>query len=215
MDVARLVLEYLKALVWPVALVVALVVFRRVLPDLLSRLRSVEALGAKAEFAERLADVSGQLEDAAATSPPKGADDGQDGVVPPEDLFSPRRSSTKNLRGLRFNLQAIVEQGERAFGLEPLPEPTGTVGTIKATGQKLRFDVSLSVLEKALRRLAPVTGLDGWNSLADALLSLHAFAEQPLDRELKPSAVALLAQNTLTTARQLATRSLEKAPTKS
>ena len=57
MEIAQLVLDYVRALVWPVLLAAILWMGRKKIPELLSRLRSVEAPGFKANFAEALVQV--------------------------------------------------------------------------------------------------------------------------------------------------------------
>jgi hypothetical protein len=64
-EIATLVLEFLKALVWPAVALTALILFRHRLHALFERLTSLEAPGGmKASFAERLAEVHDSLEDA-------------------------------------------------------------------------------------------------------------------------------------------------------
>jgi len=61
MSTPLVVLEYVKALVWPTVAVVALVVFRRQLRTLVERLTRLEALGASAEFERAVAGVADAL----------------------------------------------------------------------------------------------------------------------------------------------------------
>jgi hypothetical protein len=61
-EVATLVVEYLKALVWPAVVLIALLLFRDRLHDLFGRLTSLEAPGGvKANFSDKLADAQERL----------------------------------------------------------------------------------------------------------------------------------------------------------
>lgn len=57
MDIARLILEYLGVLAWPVVLATFFLTFRRSIAGLIDRARNASALGVTAEFAGRIEDV--------------------------------------------------------------------------------------------------------------------------------------------------------------
>src|ERR1700754_3628275 len=75
MEIARLVLEYVKALVWPVAAVTALVVLRRHIPHLVARMESwrIKAGAFEIEGTARAAEaVEKDFEAAQALAEPLG-----------------------------------------------------------------------------------------------------------------------------------------------
>ncbi|RCV48458.1 hypothetical protein [Marinitenerispora sediminis] len=74
MEIAELVLEYIRVLVWPVVVVVLAFLLRDRLRELLTRMTSAEALGARAEFA-----VSAALADQAIDGLARSGDDGSGG----------------------------------------------------------------------------------------------------------------------------------------
>lgn len=57
MDIARLILEYLDVLAWPVVFATFFLTFRRSIAGLIDRARNASALGVTAEFAERIEEV--------------------------------------------------------------------------------------------------------------------------------------------------------------
>lgn len=59
MQTSLIVLEYLRTLVWPVAVLVLAVFFRVDLRQLAARMKKVEALGAGAEFERALTEAGG------------------------------------------------------------------------------------------------------------------------------------------------------------
>ncbi|MFJ5063735.1 hypothetical protein ACIP96_30505 [Streptomyces nigra] len=65
MEIAKLVLEFIKVLVWPLVLLGALVFFRSEARDLMQRLRVVRGGIAEAEFAEQAAQARAESEVAA------------------------------------------------------------------------------------------------------------------------------------------------------
>lgn len=62
MDVAELILEYLRVLVWPLVVLLLLAIFRKRIPHLLSRIRSLTALGANLTFDRELRDARESIE---------------------------------------------------------------------------------------------------------------------------------------------------------
>jgi hypothetical protein len=60
-EIARLVLDYLKALVWPLATLIIVYGFRGQIRDLIRRVRTVHAPGIDAAFSEQVADVSAEV----------------------------------------------------------------------------------------------------------------------------------------------------------
>ena len=78
MSVAQLVLDYLKALQWPLVVVGALVIMRKSLPELLGRMQSLEFGNSEFKFAaaERAIEAVGDLpDDSAASEQQPSADD--------------------------------------------------------------------------------------------------------------------------------------------
>ncbi|MFF4846212.1 hypothetical protein [Streptomyces collinus] len=72
MEIAKLVLEYLKALIWPAAFVFATLTFKAQIAALFGRLRILRGGVAEAEFAEAVADLRAETEVAAAEQQPLG-----------------------------------------------------------------------------------------------------------------------------------------------
>ncbi|MGW6491545.1 hypothetical protein [Streptomyces sp. NPDC055056] len=62
MEIAKLVLEFVKALIWPVVMLFVLVFFRAETRDLFQRLRSLRSGIAEAEFAEQAAQARAESE---------------------------------------------------------------------------------------------------------------------------------------------------------
>ncbi|MFJ6797541.1 hypothetical protein [Streptomyces sp. NPDC091268] len=70
MDVARLVLDYLKVLVWPATTVALVYGFRGQFRDLIHRIRMLSGPGIDAEFSERVLEASEGVEVAVLSHPP-------------------------------------------------------------------------------------------------------------------------------------------------
>ncbi|MFB7194416.1 hypothetical protein [Streptomyces sp. NPDC056240] len=70
MEIAKLVLEFVKVLVWPVVTLFILVFFRAETRDLFQRLRSLRGGIAEAEFAEQAAQARAESELAAVDTAP-------------------------------------------------------------------------------------------------------------------------------------------------
>ncbi|MFJ1709721.1 hypothetical protein [Kitasatospora sp. NPDC088346] len=64
MDVAKLVLEYVQALVWPVFVLLLMIFFRGEFRGLLHRLRSAKGAGLEAEFGDEFRDVEAETREA-------------------------------------------------------------------------------------------------------------------------------------------------------
>ncbi|MEU1597671.1 hypothetical protein ABZ468_33710 [Streptomyces sp. NPDC005708] len=69
MDVARLVLDYVKTLIWPLVLAAAAIFFREQVKALLDRLKVLRGGVAEAEFAELAAEARAETGAAAAELP--------------------------------------------------------------------------------------------------------------------------------------------------
>ncbi|BCB90682.1 hypothetical protein [Phytohabitans suffuscus] len=61
MDVARVVLEYVKVLIWPAVVLVGILLIKRQLPSLLSRFRAGEVSAAGMQMRIELAEVTAQV----------------------------------------------------------------------------------------------------------------------------------------------------------
>lgn len=61
-EIARLVLDYLKALVWPAALLIAAFRFKPEIAQLVRRIRTLSAPGVDAEFSDEVAEISAETE---------------------------------------------------------------------------------------------------------------------------------------------------------
>ncbi len=66
MDVAWLVLEYMKTLLWPLILLLSILLFRTSIGKLILRLQSAKVAGAEANFEVKVEDAAHQIEDAKA-----------------------------------------------------------------------------------------------------------------------------------------------------
>ncbi|MFJ2160130.1 hypothetical protein [Streptomyces sp. NPDC087856] len=64
MEIARLVLDYLKVVVWPGAVLVIVFGFKEQVIDLLGRLRSFSGAGFDAQFSEAISDAANKVEEA-------------------------------------------------------------------------------------------------------------------------------------------------------
>jgi hypothetical protein len=72
MDVAQLILDYVKTLIWPTLLILTLFLFRSSIEKLMLRLQSAKVAGAEANFEVKIEDATHQIEDAKVklTEPP-------------------------------------------------------------------------------------------------------------------------------------------------
>ena len=211
MEIARLVLEYVKALVWPVAAVTALVVLRRHIPHLVARMESwrIKAGAFEIEGTARAAEaVEKDFEAAQALAEPLGL------ALPdlelPEREFRPTTSGSKNLRALRANVMGLVEQVDDALGLEHVPDPVAG-NAIRLKGDTIVLDYSPDVVDMSVRRLATATGNAGWRHLADGIRRLHDFVAQAMDPDLRARTTAILAQDAYDSARDLTRLSVQVA----
>ena len=85
-EVAELVLQYLKALVWPAVVLTSLVLFRARLTELLGRVTSFEGpAGVKANFGAKLDEVRQKLDDAPVPQQPADESKVDDEQVGPPD----------------------------------------------------------------------------------------------------------------------------------
>ncbi|WP_405555669.1 hypothetical protein [Streptomyces sp. NBC_01171] len=62
MEIARLVLDYLKALVWPVVFLIVAFRFKPEIARLIRRIRTLSAPGVDAEFSDEVAEISAETE---------------------------------------------------------------------------------------------------------------------------------------------------------
>ncbi|MFJ6560758.1 hypothetical protein ACIQMV_12895 [Streptomyces sp. NPDC091412] len=76
MDVARMVLDYLKVLIWPVTTLAIVYGFRGQFKDLIRRIRLLSGPGIDAEFSERVLEASEGAEVAVLSHPPGDALEG-------------------------------------------------------------------------------------------------------------------------------------------
>ncbi|MFD5702117.1 hypothetical protein [Streptomyces lasiicapitis] len=143
MDEARLVLDYIKTLIWPLLLVAAAVFFREQVKALMGRLTVLRGGVAEIEFAELAAETRAETEAAAAELP-----------LEDSELLLASASSDDSLRDLMNALRdsaqlapgAAVVQG-RAFlvrRLEAIADefgiPRRTRGTLTAVNVRLVLD---------------------------------------------------------------------------
>lgn len=61
-EIARLVLDYLKALVWPVVFLIVAFRFKPEIARLIRRIRTLSAPGVDAEFSDEVAEISAETE---------------------------------------------------------------------------------------------------------------------------------------------------------
>ncbi|MEU1800122.1 hypothetical protein [Streptomyces sp. NPDC019937] len=115
MEIAKLVLEFLKVLVWPAVTLFVLVFFRAETRDLFQRLRSLRGGIAEAEFAEQAAQAREESELAVA-----GAAPSTDVVLPFRDeLLSAARSKPEGaVRQAWQTLERQLEDVVFALGLK-------------------------------------------------------------------------------------------------
>ena len=108
MDLAEIVLDYLRVLVWPLTVLTALALFRQSLRSVLSRLAMFEGFGVKATLAEAAAEA------AQVTGSPKPTP-GKRRVLP-----------ASGLNGVRFAPESYTEARAFATVFEPVSASSST-----------------------------------------------------------------------------------------
>lgn len=90
-EIARLVLDYFKALVWPLVVLVIVLRFRAEIAQLFKRIRTLSTPGVDAEFSDEVSEVSAETEAAVREAPPTasaqtGRGEDASGEWPPSTL---------------------------------------------------------------------------------------------------------------------------------
>ncbi|WP_433225581.1 hypothetical protein [Actinomadura formosensis] len=161
MEIAKLVLEYWKASVWPLVFVIAVLVFRDQIRDALKRAKTFDAMGVSVELAEGAQEAHEALDQVGeqSTTPPL-----QDGE--PEAVLSP--VSRKTSRAAARALQQVTD-----IQRETSPDrPTG-LGT---EGVNFRLALLATAFafgaptwtDRLAAKLAEETGNPNWKAFAEA-----------------------------------------------
>jgi Sec-independent protein translocase protein TatA len=115
MEIARLVLDYLKVFAWPLLVVIVLLVARKSLPtflaDLAHRLESIKAGGAELKFSPaQQAALAAADQLSKATESATGAQSQVSDLSPDLRRLTPRNSASKIFRNMRLTLYSQVKQ---------------------------------------------------------------------------------------------------------
>lgn len=126
MELARLILDYIKVIIWPTCVLAIVYGFRGALKELIHRVRSLSAPGVDAEFSERVIEASIDTVAAIRESDPQLEDPGQPPTGrsttadhEPELLSEPETAPSR---------QSVPEtpSPELPRGPAPVPPPTPT-----------------------------------------------------------------------------------------
>lgn len=216
MEIARLVLDYTQALIWPIVVIVILAVLRDKLPSLIERARSFKFPGGtEIQFDTIQAQAAGTAADKIAAATTQAASDQRGTPITSSDIDMPQLayssgySASKIFRNLRLSLLGVIEQVEIDYNLRPIKD--GAVRSQRRTGVLIdppRWDD----LVASLRRLSYITDIEGWAELADAVVAMQVFASQPGPPALRSMIASLLSRSANATAQQLAERSIRTEP---
>lgn len=148
MEIAKLVLEYWKASIWPIFLMVAVLVFRKQISDALRRAKTIDAMGVNVELAEQVEEVQAAAENVI------------EGIR--EDL-----EESHNEEEVRPPGRVAIEKAQAA--LEALPaEPPDILLDRNLALEKLAFYANRAVMrfESSLDTVAHAFGHEEFNALA-------------------------------------------------
>ena len=206
MEIAQLVLDYLKVLVWPAVVAIVLFMARKslptLLPDLAERLESFKAGGAEIKFR-----AAQQAALAAADQLSKAAEPATSGQSQIADLspdlrrLTPRSSASKIFRNMRVTLYSQIKRvcNENRLPFiwkgEPTTEPPSGV---------LIAAPAWEDITNTMRSIAEASGVEGWERLADAVEEMAVFSAEELPHAIKSATASLLSQNAIRTAGELA-----------
>jgi hypothetical protein len=196
-EVAQIVLNYLKVLTWPMALMVMVFLLRHRLADLVGRLTSAEAFGTKVEFTAQVAAAEATLGEAQTSH-----DDSVDPVLVQNlGSFTPQRPDLGEAAAARRATRLLNMHADVAMRQDRLRKRT--------TGATADVMVTWSFIERTLTRLVDVldlpareivnresrvgflaelseaTGVKDWQSLGaplDLLAAAVAFVAEPLGK---------------------------------
>jgi hypothetical protein len=192
MNIAQLILDYLKALQWPLVVIGALVILRKSLPELIGRIESLKFGGSEFRFsaAGRAIEAVVALPDERTTSEEQPS---TEDLLPGVYRFTPRSSASKIFRNLRVSLYHGITQANAVYGL-PLVEDGRVV--LEPPKGLLRDAPRWGDLAAMLRNLGKNSGEKGWDQLAEAVEAMEPFSQQPLPPRIMSATAALLAQRT-------------------
>lgn len=202
MEIARLVLDYLKVLAWPLLGVVVLVITRRSYPDFLAelgrRLESFRAGGAEFKFApaEKAAEQLSKATESVADEQSDNSD-----ISPDLLRLTPRSSASKIFRNMRVTLYSQVK---RVCTENRLPVIWKGEPTLEPPSGILLDAPSWEDIANTMRSIASASDVQGWEHLADAVREMAVFNTQDLPRAIKSATASLLSQNAIRTAGELA-----------
>ncbi|MGW5154364.1 hypothetical protein ACWEPN_02660 [Nonomuraea wenchangensis] len=196
MEVAKLILEYLKVIVWPVFAGIIVFGFRQSVQRLLNRISEFDGLGVSAKFEQQvseLAEEASAIEGATASTQEKEGRQATSDAYPPADPgFSWAKNGTEaGLRGGFDGARASISDGEPqiaiAFAWSQLASVLDEVGlALKVRGLD-RTDSQFWL--RRLRELRYGGGAIG--DMAPKVAELYHLRNKALhDPRLKPSASA-------------------------
>ncbi|MEU8342414.1 hypothetical protein AB0C74_12015 [Spirillospora sp. NPDC048832] len=176
MEIAKLVLEFLKVLVWPGVLLILAWRFKEQFTALLQRMTNIDAMGINVELAEQAEAAQEAIEAAQPEAEPETPSAAENGAPRPKP--------------------AISSPAEAALGLIQAIERDVTALPVTSVTRSLRnrelFSTSLSIVAAAFgyqafsrevaTSLADRTGQHGWINLYDAHTRVMELAEREKDR---------------------------------
>lgn len=153
MEVAKLILEYINAIIWPAVALIAILTLRKKIPTLLTRVRSVEAFGASLTFSEEIREAQRSLdqeEDKLQLMSPS----------PTNDILA--TSQNRPIEDICNDLLAVIPK--KSYMLDPSID-NGYIGLSEVhwsvNAILLSFGISTKDPEPAIR-LVEMTGVTAW-----------------------------------------------------
>lgn len=176
MEIAKLVLEYWKASVWPLVFVIAVLVFRDQIRDALRRARSIDAMGVNVELAEQVEEAQEALaeaqEEIAHDLSPRAQ-------TPPGEAAIAAHRALKRIAEVRRDYPSRNENRSRV-GVDVAMRATISLLTeacliVAEEFGSSTFDVNFT------SRLSDETGLSGWRAVVDTTILLRRFTRREGD----------------------------------
>ncbi|TDB88344.1 hypothetical protein E1264_11720 [Actinomadura sp. KC216] len=176
MEIAKLILEFVKALVWPLVFVIAVFVFRDQIRDAFQRARTIDAMGVNVELAERVEEAQEALEEAQAEA--------RRPVAPETDTPVSAETAAKARQVLK---EVLSIMRENRLDFSAASRVTKLHRALTATAHAFGFRQYGPYMA---RRIAEETNLWGWPALVDTtrlLVRLMPIEDAGRDVELQES----------------------------
>jgi hypothetical protein len=151
MDVARLVLEYVKALAWPVVVVIAVTAFRRQIAAKIGDLKEASSLGSKVSFFDRKARA---LDEEAATAAQRQEVKNEEAAIDEADADTGRPDATEGAPSPESPTEPPTEPTPDAEPKTPTGEATADAATLQAQRRKLEAIERRLERERTFRALS-------------------------------------------------------------